>query len=137
DLDNSCCIAESGLYVLKDKTRELFAGRDQFAISELCYIEIDVAMIESLAHFDAQRVVEQAEVDEHSRLLCDGTGHCDSAAVTVPMKALARTPSKDALVLFVGPIWSTISMCGSEGDSTGEEGRHDTGARCQRPGARK
>jgi len=134
DLDNSNYVAESGLYVLKDKTRELFAGRNQFAISELGYIEIDVAMIESLADFDAQDVVEHPEVDEHSRFVCDGSGHCDFTGVTVPMKALTRTASKDALVLFVGPIRSSVAMGGCERDSAREEGRH--GEQLQVPGAR-
>src|SRR5262245_44789057 len=93
-------------------------------------------MIEALAHFDAQHIVEYAEVDEHSCIWRDRTGHSDLTDITVPMKALARAASKDALVLFVRPVRPAIAVGGGERDATGEVGGHDTGARCRRTGAR-
>ena len=99
--------------------RELLACRNEFAVGEFRHVEIDIAMIESLSDFDAQHVVEYAEIDDHSRFGIDGTGDSHVTHIAMAVKVFPCATPEHTFVFFFAPVCATIPMRGGEGDSSG------------------
>ena len=114
----------SALHSVEDETRELFAGRHELAVGELRYVEIDVAVIEPLAHFGREHTIEHAEIDDHSGRGIDLAGDGDVADVAVAVITLARAQPEDALVSFFRPVGTPVAMRRGERDAAREKGRH-------------
>src|SRR5207247_2233847 len=97
----------------------------QIAVRELRDVLIDVAVIEALAYFARENVIELGEIHEHARPCIDLAFDGHVTGVRVAVKARAGAETEDALVLLVAPFRATIAVRGGESDTACEIcGRH-------------
>ncbi|HEX4684926.1 MAG TPA: hypothetical protein VH277_19560 [Gemmatimonadaceae bacterium] len=107
-------IVEFRLDAVENETRELFTSRYELAVGKLGNIEIDVAVIESVADFNREDSIEQPEIDDHSCFVIDRSADGHVTGVAVPVVVLARAEAKRFFILFVRPVGSAVSVRGGE-----------------------
>lgn len=116
--------ADLRLHALVDEACQFFAGRNETAVGELGDVEIDVAMIEALAHFARENAIQLTEVDDHAGPRIDLAGDRDVAHIAVSVIMLTRAQAEYPRVFFVGPVGASIAMRRGEQDATCEGRRH-------------
>ena len=79
--------AERRLHPLADESREVFAGRHELAVGKFGDIEIDVAMVEPIAHFAMEHGIKPREVYRETGNGIDRSRDGDIAHVAVTMEA--------------------------------------------------
>src|SRR5262249_39369494 len=127
--DDAYRVTKRGLDAIKDKPRELLTCWDELAIGELGNIEVDVTVIEAVSHLRRQHTIDETEIDDHPRLRIDGPRERYVTHVAVAVKALPRARPKDALVTFIRPVRTAVSVRRGEGHPTREKSGHFGGKR--------
>ena len=119
-------VRQRALQPIIDETHEVFSGRDQLSIGKLWHIEVDVAMIEAIAHLALQHVIKKSEIDDETGFLVDRTGNGDVARIAVAVKVRVRTRAENVGILGVAPVGTAIPVRGGEQHAARERRpRHD------------
>ena len=100
------------LDALEHVARQILPGWHELAVSELRYVEIDVAVVEAVLYLLLEDPVEDPEINDESGLVVDWTADGDVAHVAVPMKVRPRAGAKGAGVFLIAPLRPAVAMSG-------------------------
>src|SRR5258708_27638021 len=110
-------IAQCGLHAPEDVSREILSGGHEPAVRELRDVQIDIAVIETIADFTLQHGVQPAQVNEKPGYGIDGSRDSDVADVTVTMVIRPCAGAERRRVALVTPFSNAITVRRGERDA--------------------